>query len=77
VAISTRDGIAAFLKSVGVPQDREISVAIADVNGAPAGVIYADGRPINVVSVVLEDGLIKEVYLVANPDKLRHVHQAA
>jgi hypothetical protein len=36
-------------------------------------VIYADGHPINVISVALDHGLIKEIYFVANPDKLAHV----
>jgi RNA polymerase sigma-70 factor (ECF subfamily) len=73
VAISTPKGIGAFLTSVGLPTDCELSFGIVDVNAAPAAVIYADGHPINVISVALDDGLIKEIYFVANPDKLAHV----
>jgi RNA polymerase sigma-70 factor (ECF subfamily) len=76
VGISTPDSVAAFLESVGVSSGEEISFDIVDVNGAPASVIYAAGRAVNVVSIVVEDGLIKEIYLVANPDKLRHVRPA-
>lgn len=76
VAISTADGIAKYLKSWGLPADSELSFGMVDINGAPAAVVYAGGRPINVISVVLEDGLIKEIFLVANPDKLGHVHPA-
>ena len=73
VAISTPKGIGAFLTSVGLPTDCELSFDIVDVNAAPAAVIYADGHPINVISVALDDGRIKEIYFVANPDKLAHV----
>ncbi len=76
VAITAPEWTARFLASAGVPTDAELSVEIALVNAAPAAVILADGRPVNVMSVVLEDGLIKEILLMANPDKLGHVHPA-
>ena len=77
VAITTPERTALFLESIGLPTDSELSFGMVEVNAAPAAVIYADGRPINVVTTVVEDGLIKEIYLVANPDKLGHVHPAA
>ncbi len=43
---------------------------IEEVNGQPAIVGYADGRPTIVVLLYIEDGLIRRVYQVVNPDKL-------
>ncbi len=46
-------------------------VQTADVNGLPALVARQDGRPFLVASLVLVDGLVAQVLVVRNPDKLR------
>lgn len=48
----------------------DIQGGIEEVNGQPAIVGYVDGRPTIVVLLYIEDGLIRRVYQVVNPDKL-------
>jgi len=42
-------------------------------NGAPAMVLRVQGRAITVVSLVIVNGVIQTIYLVANPEKLGHI----
>jgi RNA polymerase sigma-70 factor (TIGR02957 family) len=46
------------------------------LNGAPAGRIEFDGRPV-VVSLVVEDGQVTRIYAVANPQKLTRLDEPA
>jgi RNA polymerase sigma-70 factor (ECF subfamily) len=41
-----------------------------EINGGPGAIIYVDGRPFTVLTFAFEGGRIKNVYAVANPDKL-------
>ncbi|MFI7388195.1 RNA polymerase sigma factor SigJ [Streptomyces sp. NPDC049813] len=43
----------------------------AEINGAPALLVLADGRVDSVVQLGVRDGRIQSVYIVRNPDKLR------
>lgn len=70
VAIADREGARGFLASIGLPESAEFGVRIGEVNGGPAVVVSADGTAITVLSLVVVDGLVSTVYLVANPDKL-------
>jgi RNA polymerase sigma-70 factor, ECF subfamily len=72
-AIANEEAAQAFMASIGAAPAKEFAFEIADVNAAPALVVYADGRPINVLAFVVEQGLIKTIYLVTNPEKLGHV----
>jgi RNA polymerase sigma-70 factor, ECF subfamily len=47
-----------------------------DVNGQPAGVLYVAGEP-RVCALRVEADRIREIYVVNNPDKLRHVELAS
>lgn len=47
-----------------------LRVEITEVNGAAAVVAWADGEPLMSMSLVLTDGLVSQVLLVRNPDKL-------
>ncbi len=49
------------------------SYSLTTVNGQMGIVAYNDGQPYNVISFQVEDGQIAAVYLVVNPDKLRHI----
>ena len=51
-------------------------VQVADVNGLPALVVRQDGRPFLVATLVLVDGLVTQVLVVRNPDKLRGLRTA-
>jgi RNA polymerase sigma-70 factor (ECF subfamily) len=63
-----RDNVARFLHAT-TPRSG-ITVDWAVVNGAPAMVLTLDGELDSVVTAVVGDGLIQEIYFVRNPDKL-------
>ena len=46
---------------------------LSRVNGQPGIVTYVEGRPHNVVTLDVADGVIRAVYVLVNPDKLRAV----
>ncbi len=50
---------------------------VAEINGQPAIVSYLDGRPHGVFTVEVASGLIRNVFIMANPDKLTHLSQSA
>jgi hypothetical protein len=68
------DKVARFVWSV-TPRDAEIGVEWGLVNGTPAMFLSLDGELDSVVTVVVEDGRISQVYLVRSPEKLQTVHQ--
>jgi RNA polymerase sigma factor (sigma-70 family) len=72
-AIANEEAAQAFMASIGAAPAKEFTFDLVELNVAPALVVYADGRPINVFAFVIESGLIKTIYLVTNPDKLGHV----
>ena len=71
-AIANEEGGQAFLASIGV-EAKGFDFEIVDVNAAPALVVYVEGRPINTISLDVEDGRIRTIYLIVNPDKLSHI----
>jgi RNA polymerase sigma-70 factor (ECF subfamily) len=58
------------MASIGRPPAATLEYQVIEVNAAPAIVLKADGRPIVVVSVLVADGLIREILFMANPHKL-------
>ncbi|MFC4062084.1 RNA polymerase sigma factor SigJ [Planomonospora corallina] len=69
-AIATEASARRFIRSVGVTASEGHAVEFADVNGAPAAVVTAGGRPVSVFSLLVRDGLVRTVYLVVDPEKL-------
>jgi RNA polymerase sigma-70 factor (ECF subfamily) len=59
-----------FLGSIGLLPTHHLEADVTDVNAAPAIVVTADGRPILVMSVLVADDRIDEIYLLVNPEKL-------
>ena len=47
-----------------------LHVEVAEVNGAPGVVAWVQGAPYMTVSLVLVDGLVEQVLVVRNPEKL-------
>lgn len=47
-----------------------LHVEVAEVNGAPGVVAWVGGAPYMTISLVLVDGLVEQVLVVRNPDKL-------
>jgi RNA polymerase sigma-70 factor (ECF subfamily) len=51
----------------------EFTLRYTAVNGLPGVVIDAPGGPVQTAAFEIEDGLIRAVYIVRNPEKLRHL----
>jgi RNA polymerase sigma-70 factor (ECF subfamily) len=71
--ISGADKVARFLlataaQGLAVP---DLHVEVADLNGAPGVVLWSGTAPYMTLSLVLVDGLVAQVLVVRNPDKLR------
>jgi RNA polymerase sigma-70 factor (TIGR02957 family) len=47
-----------------------LHVEIAEINGAPGVVVWVGGEPYMTISLVLVDGLVEQVLVVRNPEKL-------
>ncbi|MEV5328429.1 RNA polymerase sigma-70 factor [Nonomuraea sp. NPDC052634] len=76
LSIKTPANIARFMTSVGQAAGAEVSYDIQAINGAPALVMSAGGRVVGVLSLVVVDGRIETIYVMANPDKLAHLSPA-
>ena len=53
-----------------------VHVEVTDVNGAPGVVAWVRGAPYMTMSLVVADGLVEQVLVVRNPDKLRGLRTA-
>jgi RNA polymerase sigma-70 factor, ECF subfamily len=63
-----------FLLGVTSKPDAPFQLHVAEVNGLPALVaVDADGAVDTVASFRIDGGLVREIYLVRNPDKLRRI----
>ncbi|MFI7615267.1 RNA polymerase sigma-70 factor [Nonomuraea terrae] len=68
--------MARFMASIGLAEVPDLAFEVAQVNGAPAVVISAGDQVITVLSLLVSDGRITTIYLIANPDKLAHLATA-
>lgn len=46
---------------------------MAHINGQPGVVSYVDGRPFSIFTMDFADGLVRNIYVVTNPEKLAHL----
>jgi RNA polymerase sigma-70 factor (ECF subfamily) len=46
---------------------------LARINGEPGLINYLDGRPHSVLTIDTQDNRISAIYVVTNPDKLKHL----
>ena len=46
---------------------------LARINGEPGLVTYFNGEPYSVVTIEARDNLISSIYVITNPDKLKHL----
>jgi RNA polymerase sigma-70 factor, ECF subfamily len=51
-----------------VPQN--LVSLMTEINGEPGVVSYVDGRPFSVLTLDIADGLVRNIYIVTNPEKL-------
>ncbi|GAA4787718.1 RNA polymerase sigma factor SigJ [Actinomycetospora chlora] len=65
-----RDAVARFLAGILAPARWRGHGAVAEVNGAPAVLGFVDDELAGVVTVDVEDGAVRTVRIVRNPDKL-------
>ncbi|GAA3807857.1 RNA polymerase sigma-70 factor [Sphaerisporangium flaviroseum] len=65
-----------FLASIGLPEDVTLGVELAEVNGGPAMVVTLEGRPVTVIALLVADGAVQTVYLIANPEKISRLGRA-
>ncbi|MFB4265575.1 RNA polymerase sigma factor SigJ [Nonomuraea sp. GTA35] len=72
-SINTPANIAKFMASIGRADLTDLSFALETLNNAPAIVISAGGQVINVISLLIRDGKIETIYVVANPEKIGHL----
>ncbi|MFE9613613.1 RNA polymerase sigma-70 factor [Streptomyces sp. NPDC006012] len=69
--LETADKVGRFLIAVTGDGATRMSVRFLEVNGGFSVLALSDGRPDTVLQLDVADGLIRTVYLVRNPDKLR------
>ncbi|WP_017615339.1 RNA polymerase sigma factor SigJ [Nocardiopsis salina] len=62
-----------FLESAGLPAGTPFGLAPTDSGGTPAVVMHAAGRALMLVITEIEDGRVRRVLMVSNPDKLSRV----
>ncbi|GAA4943670.1 RNA polymerase sigma-70 factor [Nonomuraea thailandensis] len=72
-SINSPANIAKFMASIGRSQLADLSFAVETLNNAPAIVISAEGRVISVIALVIADGKIETIYVLANPEKIGHL----
>jgi RNA polymerase sigma-70 factor (ECF subfamily) len=46
---------------------------MAHINGQPGVISYVDGRPFSIFTMDIADGLVRNIYVVTNPEKLAHL----
>ncbi|AKG46689.1 RNA polymerase sigma factor SigJ [Streptomyces xiamenensis] len=64
---------ARFLTGIGGRRPAASQVRFVDLNGGPGLLVSSAGAPYAVFQLEVADGLVSRVYLISNPDKLRHL----
>jgi RNA polymerase sigma-70 factor (ECF subfamily) len=72
------DKIIRFLLGIGAKNaDRDIRIVPMSINGRAGALLYMDGEIDHTLSMAIDGDKIAALYLVRNPDKLRHAPGAA
>ncbi|MCT4353648.1 RNA polymerase sigma-70 factor [Streptomyces sp. Je 1-79] len=71
--IDSADKVGRFLLAVARGAESAFEFRFVEVNGAPALLALAGGRPDSVFQIEVRDGRIQCVYIVRNPEKLHAV----
>jgi len=66
-----------FLALAAKNADRDIRIEPAMINGTAGALLYMDGEVDHTISVAIDGDRIAAIYIVRNPDKLRHVPAVA
>ncbi|MFF4170657.1 RNA polymerase sigma-70 factor [Streptomyces sp. NPDC001744] len=67
--IETAGKVGRFLVAVFGNAEPRYDLRPVELNGAPALVVFADGRPDTVIQVEVRDGRVQTVHIIRNPDK--------
>lgn len=67
------DRVARFLLGVSRKFGRDYRRQLTELNGRPAVLVFADGVLASVTTAEVEDGRIRALHVMRNPEKLRHV----
>jgi RNA polymerase sigma-70 factor, ECF subfamily len=78
VAIEGADRVARFIVNAMRPHPgqwwrADFTMRFATVNGLPGVIVDAPEGPVQTVAIEIEGGMIQAMYVVRNPDKLRHL----
>ena len=68
--------IAKFLVGIQKGAVQSYRIDFREINGEPGMIFWVEDRVFNVWSFHIEEGKIKSIYVVLNPDKLRHLEEA-
>jgi RNA polymerase sigma-70 factor, ECF subfamily len=71
-----RDQVAKFLMMAQAQAASDTQYTIGVVNSAPAIISALNGKPIGVVSFDVFDGKIQNLFIIADPEKLRALEEA-
>ncbi|GGP45558.1 RNA polymerase sigma24 factor [Streptomyces calvus] len=69
--LESADHVGRFLLGAARKSVPDLSLRFLEVNGGPAVLVLAGGRPDSVFQLDVADGRVQTVYVVRNPDKLR------
>ncbi|GAB3311276.1 RNA polymerase sigma-70 factor [Geodermatophilus aquaeductus] len=77
--ITGADKVARFLAAVAADGASlpGLRIGMAEVNGLPGVAAWTDAGPFVAVSLVVADGLVQQVFVVLNPDKLAGLRAGA
>jgi RNA polymerase sigma-70 factor, ECF subfamily len=67
------DRVARFLVGVARKEAGQLSDEVGLINGDPGVVRWRDGQVHSTISIAGDAGLVRAIYIVLNPDKLRRV----
>jgi len=76
IPVAGAERIAKFLTGLGRKAQGVWEIRPALVNGRLGAVTYFEGRLVNVVSLRVEDGKIRNLFIQVNPDKLPGIHSS-
>lgn len=69
------DRVARFFLGIIKKAPPGVTLQFGVANGQPALITYLDGRAYNVAILDIENGRIRRIYVVVNPDKLKHIQR--
>ncbi|MEU6101222.1 RNA polymerase sigma-70 factor [Streptomyces flaveolus] len=69
--LETADKVGRFLVGAARKNAPDATLRFLEVNGGPAALVLAGGKPDYVLQLDIADGRVQSVYIVRNPDKLR------